>query len=391
MVKTIHYEVNKLLKEIYNQIFFPKENLTGYFFRYSLVLIFILLLVEFALFLPSLITFEGFLLLGLLFISINSFLGNLRTSVILTSLSFLYIVFFFLDRDLTMQNLFELVIFMTSGILISILINLSKRIDLGTEFGRREHQYQRQIERLTVEKNQVIREIQSHDEFISIASHELKTPLTTTLLKLQTALDNIRNVSLANFSIQNLLDMLESAEQQAQTLGKMITDLLNVSLIRRGRMQLELEQVDLSEITKEIVKRFSEKARKENVEIQLKTHTNLKGYFDKVKIEQVITNLITNALKYGEQKPIFISVGKSGSLGRIAVKDSGVGVPKDVQQKIFNLFERGISIGNHSGLGIGLFVSNQIVKAHRGKILLNSSPGKGSVFTIELPLKKWTA
>lgn len=388
MAKLIRPQVSKLLKEIYNQIFFPKEDLTGYFFRYSLVLIFILLLIEFTPFFPSPVTFESFLLLALSFISINSFLGNLRTSIILIALSFLYIVYFFLDQNYTDSTLFELFIFLTSGALISILINLSKRIDLGVEFGRREHQYQKQIERLTLEKNQVIREIQAHDEFISIASHELKTPLTTTLLKLQTVLDNIRNVSLANFSIQNLLEMLESAEQQAQTLGKMITDLLNVSLIRRGRMQLELEQVDLSEITKEIVKRFSEKARKENVEIQLKTHNNLKGYFDKVKIEQVITNLISNALKYGEQKPILVALSKAGSIGRISVKDSGVGVPRDVQQKIFNLFERGISIGNNSGLGIGLFVSNQIVKAHRGKILLASRPGKGSVFTIELPLRK---
>lgn len=388
MAKLIRPQVSKLLKEIYNQIFFPKEDLTGYFFRYSLVLIFILLLIEFTLFFPSPVTFESFLLLALSFISINSFLGNLRTSIILIALSFLYIVYFFLDQNYTDSTLLELFIFLTSGALISILINLSKRIDLGVEFGRREHQYQKQIERLTLEKNQVIREIQAHDEFISIASHELKTPLTTTLLKLQTVLDNIRNVSLANFSIQNLLEMLESAEQQAQTLGKMITDLLNVSLIRRGRMQLELEQVDLSEITKEIVKRFSEKARKENTEIQLKTHNNLKGYFDKVKIEQVITNLISNALKYGEQQPILIALNKAGSTGRISVKDSGVGVPRDVQQKIFNLFERGITIGNNSGLGIGLFVSNQIVKAHRGKILLASKPGKGSIFTIELPLRK---
>jgi signal transduction histidine kinase len=167
------------------------------------------------------------------------------------------------------------------------MINLSKRVDLGSEFGKRERHYLKQLEKAALEKREVIKELRAHDELISIASHELKTPLTSTLLKLQIALDNIKNVSLANFSIQNLLDMLESAEEQAQSLGKMINNLLSLSLLKSGRMQLDFEEADLGKVTENIVNRFKERAKKEQIKIEYMGRSQkLTTVIDRVKIEQ---------------------------------------------------------------------------------------------------------
>ena len=126
----------------------------------------------------------------------------------------------------------------------------SKKIDQLAKFNEKEKEYLKQVARFAAENERLKMEIRARDEFLSIASHELKTPLTATLLKLQVALHNIRNTSLANFSVQNLMDMLLSSEQQTQRLSKMIGDLLNVSLMRTGRLELDMESGDLSQITK---------------------------------------------------------------------------------------------------------------------------------------------
>lgn len=388
MDKRISLEINKLLKEAYDQIYFPKEDLYGYFFRYGIVLIFSLFLIELVFFLPKLLNLEEFLILSILFTTLNSFIGNVKSALILISSAFFIGLFNFFDQASDLNSVFTLFIFLLTSTFISIIINVAKRADLSREFGRREKNYLKQIDKLIFEKNRVIEEIKSHDEFISIASHELKTPLTSTLLKLQTALDNIKNVSLANFSIQNLLSMLESAEQQAQTLSKMINDLLSMSLIRNGRMQMDLEEIDLGKVTENIVASFSEKIQKEKIKFDANISENITGVFDKIKIEQVVINLLSNAIKYGDSKPIIITVSKNGDLARISVKDNGLGISKDIQNKIFNLYERGSYNQDQNGLGIGLFISNQIIKAHKGRLLVKSSPGRGSIFTVELPLKK---
>lgn len=382
-------ELNKLLQETYNQIFFPKEDSRGFFFRFGLTFVFSLLLVETAVLPQGLISLEVFLFLSLLLISLNSFLGNAKTAATLTAVSVLISSISLLNSQINPSIILELLIFLIVAIVINLTINLSKRIDLGAEFGKRERHYIKLLEKAAVEKKDVIRELNAHDELISIASHELKTPLTSTLLQLQIALDNIKNVSLANFSIQNLLEMLESAEQQAQSLGKMINDLLSLSLIKSGRMQLDFEEADLGQITENVINRFKEKAKKEQIKIEyLASAQKLITLLDRVKIEQAITNLLSNAIKYGQKKPVYVALHKSGTNARISVRDEGIGITRDVQEKIFNLYERGTNYSTQSGLGIGLFVTNQIILAHRGKLLLKSKENKGSVFTIEIPLRK---
>lgn len=382
-------ELNKLLQETYNQIFFPKEDGRGFFFRFGLTFIFSLLLIETAILPQGLISLEIFLFLSLLLISINSFLGNAKTAATLTAVSVLISSISLHNSRINPSIIMEFIVFIISAISINLTINLSKRVDLGSEFGKREKHYLKQLEKAALEKREIIKELKAHDELISIASHELKTPLTSTLLKLQIALDNIKNVSLANFSIQNLLDMLESAEEQAQSLGKMINNLLSLSLLKSGRMQLDFEEADLGKITENIVNRFKERAKKEQIKIEyMGSSQKLTTVLDRVKIEQALTNLVSNAIKYGQKKPVYVELQKSGSNARISVRDEGIGITPDVQEKIFNLYERGSNHSSQSGLGIGLFVTNQIILAHKGKLLLKSKENKGSVFTLEIPLRR---
>lgn len=260
-------------------------------------------------------------------------------------------------------------------------------MSLIREFNRKEKNYLTQVKNLTEENLKSQKEIKVRDEFLSIASHELKTPLTSTLLKLQIALNNIKNVSLADFSVQKLLEMLESAEQQTQRLSRMINDLLNVSIIRTGRLDLEFEETDLSQIVKDVAGSFSERAEKEGYKVRVEAEDKIKAVIDKVRVSQVVTNLISNALKYGLGNPISVKAYKYSSIGKIIIEDHGIGIPTNQQDKIFSLFER-VHNNNYTGLGIGLYISSQIVKAHKGKIDVQSKPGKGSIFTVELPLKK---
>jgi signal transduction histidine kinase len=281
----------------------------------------------------------------LLAICLSSFVGTFTSGFLLTGFATSTLILFFQPTLLSLQSSIEILSFIATGIVISVIIHRCKRADLGNEFARREHEYKKTISQLTQEKLEAIKEIRVRDEFISIASHELKTPLTTTLLKLQTALHNVRHVTLANFSVQNLLDMLESAELQSKRLAKMINDLLNVSIIRTGRLELEREECDVVVIAKEVVNRFAEKAEKEGVELRVDAKGTIPAFCDKVRLEQVISNLISNAIKYGKAKPIDVFVWKSGNVAKISIKDRGIGISPDKREKVFNLFERAVGNG----------------------------------------------
>lgn len=233
---------------------------------------------------------------------------------------------------------------------------------------------------------QEIREaVKARDEFLSIASHELKTPLTSMLLQLQSVLYNIKNQSLATFSIERTMQMLESTINQSKRLGKLVNDLLNYSLISTGRLQLEKEKTKLEKIVSDVVSRFTEQAKRTSTPINLVVENSVTGNWDRVRLEQVVTNLLTNAIKYGEGKPVEVLVRDSEDHALLIVRDHGIGIPQDQQSKVFDRFERGSVKGGYKGLGVGLYIVNQIVQAHGGKISLASKPKEGTTFTVELP------
>ncbi len=381
------FRVKNLFTKIDRQIKFPKGDFFGLIFSYTSGLILTLAALGLSvLFNPpenKAIIYLLFLIAVLLSTYISGFNPTLIV-IIFGALSSYFLIYF---PKISEVAFIEIGLFILIGLLFGRIIEIIKRVDLINEFNRKEKNYQKSIQTLEESKLKAEKEIKVREEFISIASHELKTPLTTTLLRLQDALFNIRNVSLADFSVQKLLNMLEGAEQQTQRLSKMINDLLNVSIIRTGRLDLELEEADLTEVVKEVVKGFKERAKKEGFSIRAQLHEVIKTKIDKIRIAQVVTNLLTNAIKYGQNKPIWIKVYKDNSTAKIKVSDQGIGIPQKQQDKVFALFERAVSNSGYKGLGIGLYISNQIIKAHKGKIKLDSKEGKGSSFTVDLPLK----
>jgi signal transduction histidine kinase len=334
---------------------------------------------------------EAYFLLFLPAIALTAWYGGFRPGFAATAFASLLISFFFLPYNgvftpALIASLIQLCFFIAEGLVVSYTIEYLKKHDAISKFKEREKAQTQLFEDL--QKKYVIaqEEIKARDEFLSIASHELKTPLTSMLLQLQAALHNIRNVSLANFSVEKLLKMLESTQQQTNRLSKMINDLLNVSLITTKKLDLEFEEVDLAQVTKEVAESFSEKLQREGYTLYLDNPKAVVGHWDKVRIEQAITNLISNAIKYGDKKPIEIRVANSDGTGKIFVRDQGIGIPYEQREKIFALFERAAPASKYQGLGVGLYITNQIVKAHNGKIKVESREQEGSTFMIELPL-----
>jgi signal transduction histidine kinase len=320
----------------------------------------------------------------------SGFLPGFITTVISMSIIVL-LLFFPTMKPLLVAStnlLVEIVLFFVVGIFASYLIDKAKNQDLITDYQKRLRQNAHIIDTLESNFENAQKEIKSRDQFLAIASHELKTPVTSMLLQVQTAIHNIRNVSLANFSVANLLKMLEGTEQQSQRLSKMVNDLLNVSLITTGRIDLELEETDLSTVVKNVAENFSEKMKRENNSISVTAEKPIRGTWDKVRIEQAVSNLISNAIKYGNNKPIAITVSNSHERARLTVEDQGIGMSQEQQKRIFERFERAVNSKDYQGLGVGLYITSQIVKAHHGKIDVHSKPNDGTTFIIDLPLKQ---
>lgn len=313
--------------------------------------------------------------------------GYITTAIITPAIGYLFFPPHYSFMFSNLSYLIDLLIFLFSSITITIIIEHAKNPNDILLYKEKEKVYLQKIAALKAENVQFEKEVKARDDFLSIASHELKTPLSAMLLQIQTALHNIRTVSLANFSVERLMNMLQSTEQQSKRLSKMINDLLNVSLITTGRMELEKEQVDLAKLVKDVVDRFADKAEKEGSPITLHAHTPVVGNWDKLRISQAVTNLVSNAIKYGNNKPITIEVVSHKSAARMTIVDHGIGIPTDRQEKIFERFERGVNTHDYKGLGVGLYISQQIIKTHQGKIKLKSVPKEGSTFIIELPLE----
>jgi signal transduction histidine kinase len=168
----------------------------------------------------------------------------------------------------------------------------------------------------------------------------------------------------------------------------MINDLLNVSLITTGNLQLEPEEVDVAKLVAGSIADFATRLKREGIDLDYLVQESVIAYVDKLRIEQAVANLLSNAIKYGDKKPITVKTEKRQSFVRISIKDQGIGISKENQKKIFGLFERGVTNGEYKGLGVGLFITNQIVRAHGGTILVSSKEGHGSEFIIELPTDK---
>ncbi|RKH13206.1 response regulator [Corallococcus sp. CA047B] len=224
--------------------------------------------------------------------------------------------------------------------------------------------------------------LQARDDFLAVASHELKTPLAAFRLHLERL-----ERSLGEDALGRAKSPLESAGRQVQRLHALMETLLDVSQLTTGRLALDLNDVDLTSVVGNAVSRLREEVERMGVTVTLDAGTPLVGRYDRLRIDQVVTNLLSNAARYGQGRPISVRVASEDGTARVTVRDEGIGISPEDRARIFERFERAVPGRNYGGLGLGLWIARQVVEAHGGRITVDSAPGLGSTFVVELPLE----
>jgi signal transduction histidine kinase len=226
--------------------------------------------------------------------------------------------------------------------------------------------------------------VRARDDFLSIAGHELRTPLTALSLQIEGLLRLARKGALGGEGTP-LIARLEKLVAHTARIDRLVSVLLDVSRITGGRLRLQLEPVDLARLAREVIERLAEAAAVARSPIELRVTGAVAGRWDRVRLEQVLTNLVSNAVKYGAGQPVEIDVEARPGAARLRVRDHGVGVSPADRERIFGRFERAVSERHYGGLGLGLWISKQIVEALGGRIFLEEVDGPGSAFVVELP------
>ena len=227
--------------------------------------------------------------------------------------------------------------------------------------------------------------LRARDDFVSVASHELRNPLNT--LQLQIASTALRlRANAEPISAEAIRERLERMGRTMEVLSGLVDRLLDVSRMVSGPLQLETEEFDLGVLAQEVADRVMAAITKGS-ETTVRRSSALVGRWDRRRLDQVISNLIANAHEYGGGKPVEITLQGLDDSVRIEVRDYGAGIPLEHQQRIFERFEqaRPRPGGTFGGLGLGLWICRQIVEAHHGRIWLESTVGSGSRFIVELP------
>jgi signal transduction histidine kinase len=228
--------------------------------------------------------------------------------------------------------------------------------------------------------------VRARDEFIAIASHELKSPLNSVSLYVQTLKLIVQRKKISEYPEAKLLSILDISNSSIKTLAGLVDQLLDVSRMTLGAFKISLESVDLSEVVRDAIGRFQKQLASAGCACELDLAPGIVGDWDRWRLEQVVNNLISNAIKYASGKPIVIRTFLLEGRAVLSVEDRGIGISPQDRKKLFRPFERAVPYRSISGFGLGLYIIKKIVEAHEGKIELESEPGRGTTFRIDLPL-----
>lgn len=223
--------------------------------------------------------------------------------------------------------------------------------------------------------------VRVRDEFLSVASHELRTPLTSLQLVIQRLLRRLGPEVGGPVGTT-----LELSQRQLRRLGGLVELLLDVSRIQAGRLELDRHMIDLRVVVAESVAQLTAELSRSGSGVTVHASEPVVGFWDASRMEQLFINLLTNAIKFGKRNPIDVTLGVADGMARLEVADGGIGMPPEVQERIFQRYERGVSARHYGGLGLGLYIVRTIVEAHGGRVSVTSSPGTGSRFTVDLPV-----
>jgi signal transduction histidine kinase len=226
--------------------------------------------------------------------------------------------------------------------------------------------------------------VRVRDEFLSVASHELRTPITTLGLQVD-GLPRALEKEKGGPPSENVARRLALIRRQVDRLAALVTSLVDVARISSGKLELSKERADLVEIVRSVAERFGDDVRRSGSSLLFEGPAPIWGNYDVSRVDQVVTNLVSNAIRYGRGKPIAIGVASEGDRARFWVEDRGIGIPLEHQARIFQQFERVAPSTSYAGLGLGLWISRQLVEAMDGTIAVRSDVNAGSTFTVTLP------
>lgn len=241
------------------------------------------------------------------------------------------------------------------------------------------------------ERAKLIRELQealrSRDDFLSMASHDLKGPLAAIQLRIHLMMRAIKENPRQVLQPEYIDGRLEKLDSQVGRLIQLLQRLLNISQITAGRLELQLEEMDLSAAVRETAEPLRDIIKRTGSKLIVSAEQPVIGVWDRVRLEEVIHNLISNATKYGDGKPIQVALTSENEMARLVVRDHGIGIAADDRERLFKRFERLARQREEGSFGLGLWIVNRIVDALGGRIHVASELGVGSTFTIELPLR----
>ncbi|MFZ3282756.1 hybrid sensor histidine kinase/response regulator [Pseudomonas sp.] len=254
------------------------------------------------------------------------------------------------------------------------------------ELARREQEaLLEQLQSTQLELEQAVR---MRDDFMSIVAHEVRTPLNGLILETQLRKMHLARDNAAAFTLDKMHAMVDRDERQIKSLIRLIEDMLDVSRIRTGKLSIRPNRFDLMQLVSNLLQNFAQQIEAAETEVSFTAPAPVEGNWDEFRIEQVVTNLLTNALRYGGRSPIQVRVYREGDEARVEVQDRGIGISQENQKRIFQQFERVSAKTVVAGLGLGLFISEQIVAAHGGSIVVESEINEGALFRVCLPIEE---
>jgi signal transduction histidine kinase len=272
------------------------------------------------------------------------------------------------------------------GLLIAGTVASKRRFDHGDfdlirEIGRRAG--------TAIEHTRLYRDaqraVQIRNEFLALAAHELRTPLASLTLQLHSLRAAFRDdTTLAD--LERLRGRLDKTIRQNGRLTRLVDNVLDVSQIASGRLELRRREVDLCAIVQATCDRLADEVDRGGTTLSLSTSGPCVGCWDAERLDQVVANLLSNAIKYGRRQPIEVSCARQNRSAIVSVTDRGIGIAPENLERIFGRFERAVPEQHYSGLGLGLWMSQEIVEAHGGRIEVASTVGAGTVFRLVLPL-----